>query len=44
VSPQSYTIANIHRRLGAKGDPWKGLWRHARSLAEPRRRLDRLLA
>ena len=44
VEPQSFTIANVERRLSRRGDPWRGLWRHARSLGEPRRRLDRLLA
>lgn len=26
---QTYTIKNIFRRLSQKGDPWKGMWRHA---------------
>ena len=43
VESQSFTIANVERRLSDRGDPWRGLWRHARSLGEPRRRLDRLL-
>jgi bifunctional non-homologous end joining protein LigD len=37
---QSYTMENIFRRLGQKEDPWKGMMRHARSLDEPRSRLD----
>jgi len=43
LTARSYTIKNIFRRLGQKGDPWKGLGRHARSLNEPRRRLKELL-
>jgi len=42
VTPQKYTIRNIFRRLERRHDPWAGLWRHARSLDEPRRRLERL--
>jgi bifunctional non-homologous end joining protein LigD len=44
VDSRSFTIANVHRRLSRKGDPWRGLRRHARSLSRPRKRLDRLLA
>jgi bifunctional non-homologous end joining protein LigD len=44
VNSQSYNVANMGRRLARKGDPWRGLWRHARSLSAPRKRLDRLLA
>jgi bifunctional non-homologous end joining protein LigD len=40
ADPQRYNIRNVFRRLGQKGDPWKGMRRHARSLSEPRRRLD----
>lgn len=40
---RSYTIDNIFRRLGQKGDPWRGLGRHARSLKKPRQRLDRMI-
>jgi bifunctional non-homologous end joining protein LigD len=40
---QTYTLQNIFRRLGQKEDPWKGMMRHARSLSEPRRRLDNLI-
>jgi bifunctional non-homologous end joining protein LigD len=43
VESQTFTVANIHRRLGAKGDPWRGMRRHARGLSGPRRRLDQLL-
>jgi bifunctional non-homologous end joining protein LigD len=37
-----WTIRNLFRRLGQREDPWRGMGRHARSLAEPRRRLDAL--
>jgi len=40
---QSYTVKNIFRRLGQKEDPWRGYMRHARSLSEPRHRLDSLM-
>mgnify|MGYP006295080277 CR=1 FL=1 len=40
---QTYTAENIFRRLGQKEDPWKGYMRHARSLSEPRTRLDDLM-
>ena len=44
VDSQSYNVANLGRRLARKGDPWRGMRRHARSLSTPRKRLDRLLA
>lgn len=37
-----YTVKTVLKRIAAKDDPWKGLMRHARSLAKPRRRLERL--
>jgi bifunctional non-homologous end joining protein LigD len=39
LSPQKYHIGNIFRRLSRKGDPWKGLQRHAKSLKMPRQKL-----
>ena len=39
---QSYTLANIFRRLGQKDDPWRTMMRHTHSLTEPRRALQRL--
>lgn len=39
---QSYTMANIFRRLGQKDDPWQGMMRHARGLSEPQEKLDKL--
>jgi bifunctional non-homologous end joining protein LigD len=32
IGPGRYTISNIMRRLGAKGDPWSDFGRHARSI------------
>jgi bifunctional non-homologous end joining protein LigD len=42
LKPDKYTIENIFRRLGRKDDPWVDINRKARSLAKPRRKLDRL--
>jgi bifunctional non-homologous end joining protein LigD len=39
-----WTLRNLFRRLGQREDPWRGMGRHARSLAAPRRRLDALRA
>jgi bifunctional non-homologous end joining protein LigD len=41
---QKFTIKNIFRRLATAGDPWDQMWRQARSLRSPRRRLDALMA
>jgi len=43
LDPRRYTLKNLFRRLGRVEDPWKGMGRHARSLKEPRARLDELL-
>ncbi|QQS42877.1 MAG: non-homologous end-joining DNA ligase [Acidobacteriota bacterium] len=32
VDPREWTIENVPRRLAQRGDPWKGMMRHARSL------------
>lgn len=37
-----WTLRNLFRRLGQREDPWRGMQRRARSLGEPRRRLDAL--
>jgi bifunctional non-homologous end joining protein LigD len=37
-----YTIRNVRRRLGQKGDPWKGMGRRAASLHGPREKIDAL--
>jgi len=44
LGPRSYNIANIFRRLSAKKDPWAAMSRHARSLREPGKRLEHILA
>jgi bifunctional non-homologous end joining protein LigD len=35
LGSQTYNIRNIFKRLSQKGDPWKGMRRHARSLTKP---------
>ncbi len=40
---RTYTIRNIFRRLGQRGDPWGAIRRHGRSLSAARHRLDQLL-
>jgi bifunctional non-homologous end joining protein LigD len=42
LHPQSYTMKNLFRRLGQKPDPWRDMWRHARTLGQPRRRLGEM--
>ena len=42
--PERYTVENVFRRLSRKGDPWADIGRRARSLSQPRGRLDELLA
>jgi bifunctional non-homologous end joining protein LigD len=39
LEPQRYTIKNLFRRLGTKGDPWAEIARHARGLTAARERL-----
>jgi len=43
LTPGRYHMGNIFRRLGQKKDPWEGMQRRSRSLAEARRRLNGLL-
>lgn len=43
LEPRRYTTRNIHRRLAQRDDPLAGISRRARSLGEPRKRLDVLL-
>jgi bifunctional non-homologous end joining protein LigD len=38
----SYDTQSIFRRLSQKDDPWRDMNRHARALAEPRRKLEAL--
>ncbi len=42
IGPQSYSLANIFRRLGQIDDPWRDIDRHAVSVGAVSRRLDRL--
>jgi bifunctional non-homologous end joining protein LigD len=42
IGPRSYDVRNIRQRLERVDDPWRGMWRHARSLARPRERLAAL--
>lgn len=44
TSPRDYTIRNIRRRLGQKGDPWAGLdTRRGQSLSKQSARIERML-
>jgi len=43
LNSQSYTMTNIFRRLGQKGDPWDNMWHEPCSLNEPRRRLKAIV-
>lgn len=43
IGPQSFTVANIFRRLGQKDDPWAGMYRHARNLDKAMQKLERLM-
>lgn len=40
LGPRRWTIQNLFRRLGAMGDPWKGMGRHAVSPGALRDRVD----
>lgn len=41
VTPVKYTVRNLFRRLASRPDPWAAMAKEARSLAKPRRLLDR---
>jgi bifunctional non-homologous end joining protein LigD len=43
LGPQSYTLRTVRDRI-AKGDPWKGMRRKAKSLGPARKALERLAA
>jgi DNA primase len=43
LKPQRYRMKDAIRAVERGDDPWKGWRRHARSLKQPRRKLDRLL-
>lgn len=40
----AFTIRNLPKRRAGQGDPWAGMYRHARSLAGPTQRLAKLRA
>ncbi|MGH2694917.1 MAG: DNA polymerase domain-containing protein, partial [Actinomycetota bacterium] len=42
--PSTFTIKTVLDRVSEGLDPWRGMTRRAKSLGEPRRRLDRLLS
>jgi bifunctional non-homologous end joining protein LigD len=44
IRGDSWSVRSLPARLEAVADPWAGLGRRARSLAGPRRRLERILA
>jgi bifunctional non-homologous end joining protein LigD len=44
LRPDRWTLRNVLRRLGAKGDPWSDISEHARGLSTPRKRLAKLLS
>ena len=39
--PQKYTVRNILQRLEKTGDPWKNIYREARSLKEAKKKLEK---
>jgi bifunctional non-homologous end joining protein LigD len=41
-SPERYTVHNVLRRLGRKGDPWAAIRKRAAPLDPARRRLDEI--
>jgi bifunctional non-homologous end joining protein LigD len=43
LNARRYHLRNLARRTARKDDPWRGIARRARTLSEPRRRLDHLL-
>jgi bifunctional non-homologous end joining protein LigD len=43
LRPDRWTIKNVLRRLGAKGDPWAEIASYARGISRARRRVDSLL-
>ena len=43
LGSQSYTIHNIFKRLDKRGDPWAKFYEQGQSVAEARRRLNRLV-
>jgi bifunctional non-homologous end joining protein LigD len=44
LRPDRWTVANVLRRLAAKGDPWADIASLARGLSRPRKQLEALVA
>ena len=44
IRGNAFTVRSLAARLERKGDPWKGMARHARSLDAPEARLAELEA
>lgn len=42
IDARAFTIKNIHKRLSKKGDPWKGMRRHAISLRSLEKKLQKV--
>jgi bifunctional non-homologous end joining protein LigD len=42
IGPRTYTLRNIRRRLGQRGDPWSGMERHKKSIDGARKALGAL--
>lgn len=43
LRPDRWTVRNVLRRLGSKGDPWADIASYARGISRARRRIDSLL-
>lgn len=43
LRPDRWTVRNVFRRLGSKGDPWADIASYARGISRARRRIDSLL-
>jgi bifunctional non-homologous end joining protein LigD len=43
LRPDRWTVKNVLRRLGAKGDPWADIASYARGISRARRRIESLL-
>ena len=43
LRPDRWTVTNVLRRLGTKGDPWADIASYARGISRGRRHIDRLL-
>jgi bifunctional non-homologous end joining protein LigD len=42
LGPRDYSVENVFRSLGQRGDPWAGMRRRAHSLGPAREKLERL--